>query len=131
MRLRGSHKAGVRRIAHLVHTGNLIAAVRYAAPAWCGASIGERLIVACDEGGRVYRRACASLVTSFTAGVREPALERITALHTDVLIAAFRCDAPALCGVFADRRRVVAGGEVGRVRARNARPAPFGRCGSY
>jgi len=42
-----------------------------------------------------HRRACASLVASFTAGVREPAIERISALHTDVLIATFRCAAPA------------------------------------
>jgi hypothetical protein len=36
------------------------------------------------------------------------ALERRAILHTRVLIATFRCDAPARCGAFADERRVVA-----------------------
>jgi hypothetical protein len=51
---------------------------------------------------------------SFAAGVRELALERMTALHTGVLIATFR-SAPSACGAFADERRIVAGDEGARV----------------
>jgi hypothetical protein len=37
-------------------------------PARCGAFGDQRRIVGGDDGGRVYRRACASLVASFGAG---------------------------------------------------------------
>jgi len=39
----------------------------------------------------------------------------MTALYPGVLIATFRCAAPACCGAFADERRVVAGDAGGRV----------------
>jgi len=39
----------------------------------------------------------ASPVASFDAGVREPALERMTGLYTGVPIATIRCVAPACC----------------------------------
>jgi hypothetical protein len=45
------------------------------------------------------------MVASFAAGVRELALDRMTALHTAVLIATFRCDAPARCGALRRVRR--------------------------
>jgi len=38
----------------------------------------------------------------------------------------FRCDAPARCDASADERRIVAGGEGGRVRTRKAHPARSG-----
>ena len=56
---------------------------RRAAPARCGAFADERRIVAGDEGGRVrHRRACASLVASFAAGVREAGARTDNALFT-------------------------------------------------
>jgi hypothetical protein len=60
-----------------------------------------------------HRSACASLVNSFPAGVRELALERIAPSHTGVLIANFHRAAPARCGAFADERRGVAGRQSG------------------
>jgi len=45
------------------------ASPRYAAPTRCGALADERRIAAGDEGGGVYRRACASQVASLAAGV--------------------------------------------------------------
>jgi hypothetical protein len=62
----------------------------------------------------VYQQACAALFASFAAGVRELALERMTALHTGVLIATFRSAPSARCGAFADARRIVASDEGGR-----------------
>jgi hypothetical protein len=49
------------------------------------------------------------------------------ALHTGALVAAFRCDAPARCGAFADERRIVAGDNGGRAyrRARASLGASF------
>jgi hypothetical protein len=54
-----------------LHTGLLIATIRCAAPARCGAFADERGIMPGDAGGRVYRLACASLVASFATGVQE------------------------------------------------------------
>jgi len=54
------------------------------------------------------------MVASFAAGVRELALDRMTALHTAVLIATFGRDTPARCGAFVDERRIVAGDACGR-----------------
>jgi hypothetical protein len=50
------------------------------------------------------RRACASLVASFAAGVGVWNVD-----DTGVRIATFRCAAPARCGAFAEERRVVIG----------------------
>jgi hypothetical protein len=47
-----------------------------------------------------------SLLASLAAGVRGLAFERMTALHTAVPIATFRCDALARCCAFVDERRV-------------------------
>jgi hypothetical protein len=75
-----------------------------------------------------HRRACASLVASFAAGVRELALERLTALHNTVPVATFRRDASALCSAFADERRVVGGDEGGRCTSSHwFRSPPMGR----
>jgi hypothetical protein len=88
------------------------------APARCGAFGDERRVVAGDAGGRPDAHPIPSVVviddrerpvTSFAEGVRELALERMTALHTTVLIATFRCDAPARRGAFAEQRHIVAG----------------------
>jgi hypothetical protein len=46
-----------------------------------------------------HRRACASLVASCAAGVRELALERMTDLHTAVLIATFVAMRPRVARV--------------------------------
>ena len=106
----GSDVAGTvgagERIAPL-RTGALIATFRCAAPARCGAFADERRIVAGDEGGRACGRACSvSWSRRFAAGVREAGARAPARrdLHR-VLIATFRCAAPARCGAFADERR--------------------------
>ena len=69
-------------------------------------------------------RACASLVASFAAVVRELALDRIAPFHTDALIAIFHCATLARCGAFADERRMAAGDERSAPRPAH-RPLPL------
>jgi hypothetical protein len=89
--------------------------------ACCGAFADERRIAAGDDGVWMYSRACASLVASFAAAVRELALERIAALHTGALIATFYRDAHARCGAFVDEQRIVGNnGRAGRVNKKGA-----------
>jgi hypothetical protein len=63
------------------------------------------------------RPSTSELVHGYGArrGVRELAVEQMTALHTGVLIATFRRAAPARGGAFCDERRFDAGDGGGRV----------------
>jgi hypothetical protein len=64
-----------------LRTGALIATFSRAAPPRCGAFADGWRIVTGDGGGRVsHRRACASLVASFAAGVREAGTQTDNAL---------------------------------------------------
>ena len=64
--------------------------------------------------GSRHRRACAALVASFAAGVRELALELI-ALFVLARSSPIRCDAGRALLAFADARRIVVGDAGGRV----------------
>jgi len=101
----GSRLASRETERNALHAEWLIASSHRAAPARCGP------LVDVHCGSADCRRACASLVASFAAGVRELALERMPGLHTTVPIATFGWDAPARGGAFIDVRRVVVGDE--------------------
>ena len=104
-------EAGARTDNALSLPGRFIASSHRAAPARGGALADERRVVADDEVGR--RRACTSQVASFAAGVANWRSNGERSPHTGVLIATFRCTAPARCGAFADERRAVAATTVG------------------
>jgi len=102
-----------------LHTAVLIATFGRDTPARCGAFVDERRIIA-GEGGAAYiiprravgrRRACASLVASFAAGV--PVCDFWQPSSHGVFIATFRCAAPARGGAFAVERRVVSAAKAG------------------
>jgi hypothetical protein len=59
--------------------------------------------------GRVVRRESAGLGRRRPLRYARLEQETITPGDTDVLIATFRCAAPARCGAFADARRIVTG----------------------
>jgi hypothetical protein len=79
-----------------------------------------------SHGG--HRQPCASLSRRSPRAVRCRALARATGspLHIGLLIATFRCAAPARCGAFVDVRRIVAGDDDGRVR-HSEPPRPWSR----
>jgi hypothetical protein len=78
-----------------------------------------------------HRRACGSLIASFAAGIGCGTLAVVAGLALaprsgffapTCSSPHFHCGAPARCGAVADERRIVVGGEGGRVRMRKAYP---------